>query len=622
MALQVWLPLTKDLRQQGLNSSTISGTNVIINNNGKLGGCYSFNGSSSYLLSNKSPFSNSTDDWSYACWFKPNNQHQGCLFSDRTGVGLTGMTIFYYESQLLFDDGDRWQFTPSKAITVGVWNHLVFTRQKGVGKKLYLNGELINSINNTNNQTTVSSSNYMIGASQNTSTSASGNFLNGYLNDVRIYDHCLSPMEVKQLSQGLVLHYPLNRQGWGQENLMRNTYRADGNNSNQVYGWMANGNGNPEIVIKDGSECIHLQASCSGAYTPSIVSASKLILEYGVEYVISCDLMYDKEIKVNYSTPIHYHSGSSDTTNEFNMTNVNNGHGFNLNSISPAVNTIIPPNTWQHYEQHITAKSSATDSSLPYLTYRAFIYGSNRTTSETATVNMWLKNWKIEKGPTATPWCPNSADALATTMGLNSTTEYDCSGFNNNGERKGATFNWDSNTSKYSVSQVFNGSDNAIQTPNLTTMVTDKNYTIACWTYKTVIGTKNYQTIYGGPSGFELEARNTSNTSPAFRIHNWGGGTVAYEFNKWYHFCFVHTESDSKLYINGELKLTGSSANVPSGNYFIGAWSNAASQNYEGLMSDFRIYATALSADDVLSLYQNSAYIDNSGNVYGTIHEV
>jgi hypothetical protein len=34
--------------------------------------------------------------------------------------------------------------------------------------------------------------------------------LKGYLNDVRIYDHCLSPKEVKEISKGLVLHYKMD----------------------------------------------------------------------------------------------------------------------------------------------------------------------------------------------------------------------------------------------------------------------------------------------------------------------------------------------------------------------------------------------------------------------------
>ena len=37
---------------------------------------------------------------------------------------------------------------------------------------------------------------------------------------------------------------------------------------------------------------------------------------------------------------------------------------------------------------------------------------------------------------------------------------------------------------------------------------------------------------------------------------------------------------------------------------------------FKGLMSDVRIYSTALSADDVLELYHTSAFIVNDGTVY------
>lgn len=77
----------------------------------------------------------------------------------------------------------------------------------------------------------------------------------------------------------------------------------------------------------------------------------------------------------------------------------------------------------------------------------------------------------------------------------------------------------------------------------------------------------------------------------------------------------VRTASDAKFYLNGELVITGTAGTIPSGDYFIGAWKTATQQNYKGSVSDVRIYATPLSAEDVKELYNTSAIICDNGTV-------
>ena len=78
----------------------------------------------------------------------------------------------------------------------------------------------------------------------------------------------------------------------------------------------------------------------------------------------------------------------------------------------------------------------------------------------------------------------------------------------------------------------------------------------------------------------------------------------------------VRTTEDTKFYLDGELKLTGTAATIPSGNYFLGSWRDTTSQNYKGQLSDFRIYATALTADQVKQLYEVPISLANNGTLF------
>jgi hypothetical protein len=64
MSLQVWLPLNGDLHNQGLSNITITNNGAIVDNNGKIGKCYSFDGTNDYIYGTYKITSNI----SFCCW--------------------------------------------------------------------------------------------------------------------------------------------------------------------------------------------------------------------------------------------------------------------------------------------------------------------------------------------------------------------------------------------------------------------------------------------------------------------------------------------------------------------------------------------------------------------------
>ena len=187
MALSVWLPLTGNLYNQGTSKISAAGTNITISTSG-----------------------NATTEFSFTCWVKFNSITSGCLFSNRTAVSPYGVSILVNNNgNILFDAGNE-RRTKQYTFLTDTWYHLAFTYKKGATKKIYINGLEIDSVNNSGTMTGAGASMAFVGASQDTNTTVNDNYLNGYLNDIRIYDHCLSPLEVREIAQGLILHYKLD----------------------------------------------------------------------------------------------------------------------------------------------------------------------------------------------------------------------------------------------------------------------------------------------------------------------------------------------------------------------------------------------------------------------------
>ena len=267
--------------------------------------------------------------------------------------------------------------------------------------------------------------------------------------------------------------------------------------------------GAQEIVSNIGGaiKCLHLHNNGSNGRQYGMLSATS-----GKSYTISCD----------------YYSTSSQA---FPFRGELNGGNYSWAGSNAVAYTT--PNKWVRLS--FSYLNLTSDATIFY-----FMQCSQNT-------DCYIKNLKIEEGSIATPWCPNSSDALATTMGLNDIVEYDTSGYCNNGTRKGTSrFSWTSDTPKYSVSQIFSGI-HRIEAPF--NPGNSPTFTVAGWFYHTG-GT----TYYG--------AKNSYNTficlegGRYFVYNSTGSAYVGYwtsTANTWQHVVLVHdaVTAKLKLYING-----------------------------------------------------------------------
>lgn len=474
------------------------------------------------------------------------------------------------------------------------WVHYVLTKDDS-SAKLYADGTLVVTIPATN--------------FESTKRTMTGNVYFGdsgceaYLNDFRIYDHCLSQMEVKELSKGLVVHYPLNRHGWGQENLLRGTYDWSH--------WVNSGHAtfNGEVATLTGT---------TADWSASIHSAhlNKSLLDGTTTYTWSFE----------------YNSTATWACNPV------------IGGTATDVDTATASRTKYVYWQNVVSLPSTDGKWKKYvLTPRTI--AESQMTSGSGDVNSWflqiynrtndavvqIRHIKLEKGSVATPWCPNSSDALATTMGLNGTTEYDCSGFCNNGTRTG-TFSWTSDTPKYAVNTNFAAVGTIIN--NTSPIHLSNEFTIAWWgkinswkkNWEGMFLLQNNATLNAGTNTYDImstlhasRANSMSFTicqnssSYIFDRYKW-----TYTIGVWAHYTCTYKAGVITMYQNGISIYTETITDNSSNDYYYRLGYRANSCDCQ--LSDFRIYATALSADDVKSLYQNSAYIDSSGNVYGAVH--
>lgn len=590
MSLVVWLPLNGDLRNNGISGLTFSTvtTNTTTNANGKIGTCYGNNSNSAGGVISNTTYNIGAIS-SMACWVKftsleaSSNLGGGLVgqhrYSNNTGMGLTiryvSATTGYISVNTGNGSGRTYNTYYGKTLlSANTWYHVAYTYD-GSNIRLYVNGAL----DGTHAYAGQSSPDDYIHVFCWSTSGSSGNSLygdyklNGYLNDVRIYNHCLSTKEIKEIAKGLCLHYKLDNNGAGNKNLstqVSKTPPMPSTAGTAVFS-VSTVNGATRITCTT--------AGTGGRYNSCFANASRTA---NTTYTWSADVRASKEIS-----------------------------GVNIGLEGGGNATFTVPVQWKRISRTAVL---ATDS------YSAFILYPY----ENAKVGDWIeiKNLKVEVGSKATPWCPSTVDTEYNSMGFNTTTEIDVSGYKNNGTKVG-NHNSSSDTIKYSSSVLFNSTNQYITLPTINTGGFANTFTLSWWS-KTA--SMEGRMAWGFSNGNSL---NLYPTSSVFCMNTGDGGSnpfknngvsvssTPWEDNKWHHYSVVGNGSANILYIDGIERGRATAYKAITGTQiYISGWDAGTSYKWNGNLSDFRIYATDLSANDIKEMYQTSVSVDKQGNLF------
>ena len=192
----------------------------------------------------------------------------------------------------------------------------------------------------------------------------------------------------------------------------------------------------------------------------------------------------------------------------------------------------------------------------------------------------------------------------------------DCSGFGNDGTVAVTTTpSWSEDSPVGRGSMEFGGS---LITTGKLFYDSEQAHTVSAWVKPTNIGVGT-QNLVNFHSGYTLSRGTNGRTlmymNSGVDDHYVYGSKLTE--NKWTHVTWVYDKSSLRCQVYYDGILHASSSNfrdnhIPSGfkaTTIFGA-------NFVGNISDVRIYATALSPEDILELYQTRASVDNEGNLF------
>ena len=569
MALKVWMPLHGNIKNLGTvgDGLTVS-TAVTYVDSGKTSQ-KAFSGGQVVMPASMTSSIFNNNAFSYACWIYINastgstgTPYQGIIFGNDGWSNASNNRKFSFWQHPTCNDF-HWSWmndVASTTFTGGIitgalpsykWTHVAVTYQNPTGK-IYINGELVQTFTGVSNS-----------ASFNYDTNILWNICATYRyqNDLRIYDSCLSAMEVREIAKGLTLHYKLD-------------------------------------------QCDNLLQLQPMNYSPGAYQAYQLQLienlQSGQTYTFQfwdIDVAHSGKTENELGIAVYW-GGGSVSLNVMNGTSYfTNGHADYLEFTTTITST----------------QANGTGATNPWL----YIY--NSIWDATGTKYMHIGKWQVTKGSTIRPWTRTITNDIIDSSGYNnnassngsprvgnsvSTPRYTCSAWFDTGAHIATPVSAHTFLPKDAI------------TVNIWCKTTDVSQRfLSC----TEGGGWNFE-IYSGVLSFPLYIVNDgyqrcSFTTPLSTMND----------NQWHMYTATYNRSQIKVYFDGVLENTlnaPTGGNIYYQTYTplcLGTeaytTSTQISGTFVGALSDLRIYSTALLDTDIQQLYNTSMKVNKNGTI-------
>ena len=606
MSLQVWLPLRGDLNNQGLNPVSITNTSATINNSGKIGKCYQFGTGLSYMDIPKEAMNSCTTEASMCFFIKIltwNKNYATFFQAGKNAISWTDYTFGLLRNNaastccFTISNGSSASYASylTPTLELNRWYHIALIYKTG-HCLIYIDGQLHQDYTTSIVPNFSGITRITLGTGNNRTD---GYQTNCQMNDFRIYDHALSAKEVEEISKGLILHYKLDYNFQQLNNCYSyptfNTSTATGGWSH----WGSSGHGGSYGQTTDRNFIFNKNQTYAHWITNTASSTGYYILYQSPAFnggYRSLQVI----LKQEDSAPIQGSGivpGWNDPIGNHPLITWDSiiylGNGFYLCKC-------------EGFQQG--GSNNLVSISIPAK------YGKKLYVSE-----MYLENDKTV--------CSDIFNQD------NLTIAYDCSGYKNNGTPVG-TLAAIKPSPRYESATNFPASgNNYIRIGNQLYNARDE-MTVNLWAKADDWTSSSkgvpFSSVESGGIGWQVSNANyefycgtgaSSNTYKSINV------TVNNLSAGWHMLSATYDGLTLKVYTDGELKGTtaANSSKVPiwynnnSGMFISGESSGSLTAPngsiFRGAISDIRVYATALTADQIKELYNTSMAIDSNGNI-------